>query len=112
MKEVTRKQVAKTSSNNYMAEAPQQIQIRIPDDVIRGHYANIMRANTTPEEFILDFGTLNPIDGQGLITSRIFMNPGHVKRMIEVLKNVMEIYEKQHGAVDAAVTPKEIGFKV
>ncbi len=91
--------------------APQQIQIRIPDEVLRGTYANIMRVDTTREEFILDFGALNPQQGAGIITNRIFMNPGHVKRMIEVLHRVMAAYESQHGQVIAAEQNKEIGFQ-
>jgi hypothetical protein len=88
-----------------------QIQIRIPDDVMRGTYANIMRVDTTREEFIFDFGALNPQQATGIITNRIFMNPGHVKRMIEVLNRVMTHYESQHGQVVASEQSKEIGFQ-
>lgn len=88
-----------------------QIQLRIADDVLRGTYANIMRVDTTKEEFILDFGTINPVQGNGSITARVFMNPGHAKRMIEVLQRVMAQYEGQHGQVAAAAeTNQEIGF--
>ena len=96
-----------------MAEAqPQQrqIQIRIPDDVLKGHYANIVHITSSKEEFLFDFGTVNAQQGNGIITDRIFMNPTHVKRMIELLQRVMQQYETAHGSVSSAETPQEIGF--
>lgn len=91
--------------------ATQQIQIRFPEDTLKGRYANMVRIDATPEEFIMDFGLVNPSQGNGIITDRIVMNPRHVKRMIEVLTRVMQSYEQQHGTVTAAETPKEIGFE-
>jgi hypothetical protein len=88
-----------------------QIQIRISDEVMRGSYANIVRIDTTREEFIFDFGALNPQQASGIITNRIFMNPGHVKRMIDVLNRVMTRYESQHGQVAPAEQNQEIGFQ-
>lgn len=93
-----------------MPTQEKQIQIRIPDDVLKGHYANIVQAHTTREEFILDFGVFHPVQGTGIVTDRIFMNPAHVKRMIGVLSNLMIAYEKHHGSVAEATEPKEIGF--
>ena len=88
-----------------------QIQLRIPEDVLKGRYANIVQINTTREEFIIDFGLVNAQQGNGIINDRIVMNPGHAKRMIEVLQRVMEHYEKAHGTVSPSETPKEIGFQ-
>ncbi|OGY89308.1 MAG: hypothetical protein A3B30_03785 [Candidatus Komeilibacteria bacterium RIFCSPLOWO2_01_FULL_52_15] len=93
-----------------MAEEKREIQIRIPDDVLKGRYANIVRIDTTREEFIMDFGVINPQQGTGIVTERIIMNPAHVKRMIEVLNRVMQGYEKSHGTVAPAEQQKEIGF--
>ena len=93
-------------------EERKQIQIRIPEDVLKGRYANIVQINTTREEFILDFGVVNPQQGNGIVTDRIIMNPGHAKRMIEVLQRVMDHYEKTHNiTVSPSETHKEIGFK-
>lgn len=89
----------------------QQMQIRIPDEVLKGRYANLAYVNASKEEFVLDFGVILPQQRAGIITDRIFMNPGHVKRVIEVLQRVMAEYEKQHGSVQAAETPREIGFQ-
>jgi len=90
-----------------------QMQIRVPDDALRGHYANIVFVNSSKEEFILDFVSANPAQGNGSLVSRIFMNPSHLKRMIGVMSQVMNHYEKSHGVVDASAAPNEheIGFK-
>ena len=88
-----------------------QIQIRFPEETLKGRYANIVRIDATPEEFIMDFGLVNPSQANGIITDRIIMNPRHVKRMIEVLGKVMGSYERSHGTVHPAEDPKEIGFQ-
>ena len=92
-----------------MAEQQQQIQIRVPESELKGAYANMMSLNTTKEEFIFDFAAINPAQMQGIVVSRIFMSPAHVKRMIEVVGRVMTEYEKNHGTVSVPET-KEIGF--
>lgn len=103
-----------TDKHLLMADQPQQqqqIQLRIPEEVLKGRYANLVRIDTTREEFIFDFGTVNPQQGNGAIIERIYMNPSHVKRMIDVLQRVMGHYEKNHGSVAASESHNEIGFQ-
>ncbi|MBI4128857.1 MAG: DUF3467 domain-containing protein [Parcubacteria group bacterium] len=89
----------------------QQMQVRVPEEISKGRYANIVRVSTTKEEFIFDFGAVHPQDATGVISDRIFMNPAHVKRMIEMLARLMEQYEKNFGTVSPAEAPREIGFE-
>ncbi len=87
-----------------------QIQVKMPDEVLKGSYANMLQISNSAEEFILDFMNLFP--PSGIVTSRVIVSPGHMKRIVGVLQNVMEAYEKQYGKVTAQEEPKgQIGFR-
>jgi hypothetical protein len=94
-----------------MNQQQQNLNVKIEDSVLKGSYANNMQVSFSGEEFILDFMNLFP--PQGIVVSRIFLSPGHVKRMAAVLANTMKKYEEQFGAVREASAPatSEIGFK-
>lgn len=95
-----------------MAEEKQQekqIKIKAKDDDLKGNYSNLMRISHTKEEFILDFFLVSP--PQGVLNSRIIMNPGHLKRMIKALQGTFENYEQKFGKIEMAEAPKqEFGF--
>jgi hypothetical protein len=92
-------------------QQPQQMQIQVTDDVAKGRYANNMTITAvSPEEFILDFMLLHPLNGQ--IVSRVTVSPGHLKRMMQSIEQTLAAYEQQMGKLEAAQEPKsEIGFK-
>jgi len=87
------------------------INVKIEDNVLKGNYANNMQVAFSGEEFILDFMSLFP--PQGIITNRIFVSPGHMKRMVAVLAGTLKKYEEQFGTIEEAKAPtnSEIGFK-
>jgi hypothetical protein len=89
----------------------QQINVKIDDTVLKGHYANNMQVAFSGEEFILDFMNLFP--PQGIINARVFVSPGHMKRMVAVLADTLKKYETQFGTIQEAKAPStgEIGFK-
>lgn len=91
---------------------PQNLNIKITDEVLKGQYANMMMVTHTKEEFILDF--MNVVPPQGMVTSRVITSPGHMKRLIAALLENMKNYEKQFGVITEAQPPAhsgEIGFK-
>ncbi len=92
---------------------PQQpnINVKIDDETLKGKYANNMQVAFSGEEFVLDFMNLFP--PQGTVTTRVFLSPGHMKRIVAVLTDTLKKYEEQHGEVKAAIAPttSEIGFK-
>ncbi|OGE79968.1 MAG: hypothetical protein A2660_02625 [Candidatus Doudnabacteria bacterium RIFCSPHIGHO2_01_FULL_45_18] len=92
-------------------QQPPNINVKIEDAVLKGHYANNMQVAFSGEEFILDFMNLFP--PQGIINARIFVSPGHMKRMIAVLSGTLKKYETQFGTIKEASAPSnsEIGFK-
>jgi hypothetical protein len=87
---------------------PNQINIKITDEILEGRYANMMQVMHTKEEFILDFA--NVIPPQGIMTARVITSPGHMKRIIKALQENLERYEKSFGEIKEADAPKGIPF--
>lgn len=88
-----------------------QIQIKMPDDILKGAYANAMQVSHTQEEFVLDFMNLSPQQGVGIVNSRVIISPGHLKRVIAAMQTNLKQYEDRFGQIKAADAPSEIGFK-
>jgi len=96
--------------NGQQNPKPQQIQIKFPDDILKGVYANFMNVMSTREEFVLDFANVFP--PAGIMTARVIISPGHMKRIVKVLENVFKNYEKKFGKTEEAEEPMaEIGFQ-
>jgi hypothetical protein len=90
---------------------PKQIQIRASDADLKGVYSNAAVISHTQEEFILDF--LNVLGQNGLLVSRVILNPRHMKRTIQAFQDNMKLYEQKFGSVTPAEAPKEeLGFQV
>jgi hypothetical protein len=91
-----------------------QIQIKTKDDDLKGNYSNMMQVLHTKEEFILDFFLVSP--PSGVLSSRIIMSPGHLKRLITALQENIGKYEEKFGKIEEAKTPEMpeggLGFKV
>ncbi|MBU4360469.1 DUF3467 domain-containing protein [Candidatus Parcubacteria bacterium] len=89
-----------------------QMQIKIDDNTLKGVYANAMQVFHSKEEFVLDFMNLSPHQGVGVVSSKIIMSPGHLKRVIFALKDNLSKYENQFGKIEEADAPNnELGFK-
>ena len=86
-----------------MAEPTKSLNIKIGDEELKGRYANLVRISHTREELILDF--INMVPPQGTVTSRVIMNPGHLKRLIAALQANLELYEKNFGPTQEAPEP-------
>jgi hypothetical protein len=85
------------------SNAPQAINIKISDDELKGRYSNLVRVSHTREEFILDY--INFVPPQGIVTARMIMSPGHVKRLIRALQTNLVAYEEVFGAIQEAAEP-------
>ena len=96
--------LAKTERFNFMTEQNQQqnINIKMPDDMLKGVYSNNMFASHTKDEFILDFINVSffPPPGQGIAVAKVITNPGHFKRMLAALNDNLKKYEDQFGKID------------
>jgi hypothetical protein len=89
---------------------PQQIQVKITDEVLKGIYANLAQVAHTKEEFVVDFLSMMP--PQGIVAARVYMSPSHTKRLAAALLDNVKKYEEQFGKIEeGTATAPEIGFK-
>ena len=79
------------------------VQIKVPEEVAKGAYANTMAVFHTREEFVIDF--LNVFPPTGVATARIITSPGHIKRIIRALGDNLLRYEERYGNVEEAPPP-------
>lgn len=85
---------------------PQELGIKITDETLRGVYANNMVVAHTKEEFFVDF--INVIPPQGIVTARVIISPGHMKRIIKALSENVGKYEAKFGEITEAPEPKHV----
>ncbi len=93
-------------------QAPQgqQIQVKIPDDVLRGVYANMVQVGHGPEEFVLDF--MNIFPPSGIVSARVILSPSHMKRVVAAMQDNLKSFEQQYGAIKSSDQPEhKIGFR-
>ena len=91
-------------------QQPQQIQVKITDEVLKGVYANLAQIAHTKEEFVIDFMSMMP--PQGIVSARVYLSPAHTKRLAMALMDNVKKYEDQFGKIAESVQPSpEIGFK-
>ncbi len=83
--------------------APQEMNVKIADDELKGRYSNLLRVTHTREEFVLDF--INFMPPQGIVSARIITSPGHLKRIIGALSENLARYEAAHGRIAEAPEP-------
>ena len=87
-----------------------QIQIKVDDKVLKGVYANLMRVMHTKEEFVLEFANVFP--PTGIMTARVIISPGHLKRIIKALVENLSRYEAKFGPIKEAEPPRgEVEFE-
>jgi hypothetical protein len=94
-----------------MSNGPEvkEIKVSFPQELQGGVYANNMVVTHTKEEFILDF--LMVVPPAGAVTARVIVSPGHMKRILEALRDNVSKYEKTFGTIQIAEEPKgKIGF--
>jgi hypothetical protein len=87
-------------------------QIQIADNIPGAEYTNMMQVNHTEEEFMMIF--MNVAGPSGKVVSKIITGPGHMKRIVEALKDNIKKYEDSFGEIKAAAAPRTstgIGFE-
>ncbi|MHB0977266.1 MAG: DUF3467 domain-containing protein [Candidatus Aquicultorales bacterium] len=84
-------------------EEKQQLKVKVPDKMLKGAYANQMMVTHTKEEFLLDFINLFP--PEGVVTARVIVSPGHMKRIVGALQENIARYEKAYGQIELGEEP-------
>ncbi len=106
-----------------MNQTPKQnINIKIPDDVLKGVYSNNAFISHTKDEFVVDFVNISffPPPGQGIGVSKVITSPAHFKQMLIALNDNLKKYEEKFGkintgkaqgtALSSSTTDKPFGF--
>jgi hypothetical protein len=81
-----------------------EIKVNFPQELQGGVYANNMVVTHTKEEFILDFLMVAP--PAGTVTARVIVSPGHMKRILEAIRENLSKYENTFGTIQIAEEPK------
>ena len=78
--------------------------IKAPEGILGGKYANMMQVSHTPDEFVLDF--ISGFQPAGELVSRLIVSPRHMKRIMRALQDNINKYEQVHGLITEASEPK------
>lgn len=70
------------------------------DDVASGQYVNMAVVNHNDSEFVIDCIYIQPQAPKARVQSRLITSPRHAKRLMLMLQNNIEKYEKKHGVID------------
>jgi hypothetical protein len=62
-------------------------------------YANYFRTGYNAFELLLDFGLYHPDQGRPLMHTRIVTNPAYAKELSRTLRQSLDGYEREHGAI-------------
>ena len=87
-----------------MSDEIKEIKVNFPPHLQGGVYSNNMFVTHTKEEFILDF--LMVVPPAGAVNARVIVSPGHMRRILEALKDNISKYEKVFGSIQAIEEPK------
>ncbi|MDR1847733.1 MAG: DUF3467 domain-containing protein [Bacteroidales bacterium] len=83
-----------TNNNNN-----KQLDIELSAEIASGIYSNLQIVTHSPTEVIIDFVQVMPAMPKAQVKSRVILNPQHAKRLLYALKDNLDKYEMQHGAI-------------
>ncbi len=102
--------VPQTNQAPAASQQQQQIQIKIADDILKGAYANMAQISHNQEEFILDFMNIFFGQRQGIVSSRVIVSPGHMKRIAAAMAENIKRYEEKFGPIPDNTQSQEANF--
>lgn len=79
-----------------------KLEIQINDDIATGQYINLAVVNHNDSEFVIDCIYVQPQAPKARVLSRLISSPRHAKRLLMVLQNNIDSYEKTYGVIDLA----------
>lgn len=92
-----------------MSEQNKKNELKVADNIAGAEYANLVQIAHNKEEFRLMFAHV--FEPTGKVVGKITTSPGHFKRMLGAMKENLEKYEEQFGAIEEAKgLQKGIGF--
>ncbi len=99
----------KAAPSDAKPKPPQEIydDLKIPDDVLSGVYANTVLVGHTPAEFGIDF--ITSFIPHAAVSARVYISAPRMPRLIETLSGLMAQYKKQLAPPPAAGSPPPPG---
>ncbi len=82
------------------------INIEISEEVAEGTYSNLAIISHSNSEFVVDFIRLMPNVPKAKVKSRVILTPQHAKRLLYALKDNINKYEMQFGAIEEPENPQ------
>jgi hypothetical protein len=86
-------------NKNKQAQAQNQINIELSEEIAEGIYSNLAMIAHSNSEFVIDFIRLMPGVPKAKVKSRIVITPEHAKRFLIALKDNIEKYESSFGPI-------------
>ncbi len=80
------------------------LEIQMDESVANGQYINMAIVNHNDSEFVIDCIYVQPQAPKARVKSRLIMSPRHAKRLMLVLQNNVEAYEKRFGTIGGVET--------
>ncbi len=74
-----------------------KLEIQVDEQVACGQYVNLSIVNHNEGEFVVDCLFVQPQAPKARVTSRLIMSPKHAKRLLHVLAQNVDAYEKKFG---------------
>jgi hypothetical protein len=85
---------------------PNQINIKITEEVADGIYSNLAIITHSNSEFVLDFVRVMPGVPEAKVRARILLTPQHAKRLMRALADNINKFESVHGQVRESEMPE------
>lgn len=74
-------------------------QLKLPEELLGGVFANVVMIRHTAEEFCIDF--IANIYPRSIVTNRVFFAAGRARPLLEALSNALKLYQQRSGGPSA-----------
>lgn len=95
---------ARAAAGGNEATAQQQTRVKFNTSNLKSSYANVCTVTSTREEVVLNFGInqnwdRGPNELEIELTDRIILSPFAAQRLLGMLSNLMNEYQKRYGEI-------------
>lgn len=80
-------------------EEGMNMELDLSAEIAEGIYSNFTIVSHSSSEFVIDSACLLPGMPQGVVKSRVVMNPENAKRLLFALRDNIVSYEKEKGEI-------------
>jgi hypothetical protein len=90
-----------------------QVQIKVDEKDVVGHFSNLVMIHHNPEEFTMHFIYVFTDGTQGKLVASAIVTPGHAKRLWRALGENISRFEAQFGPIKespSATPAPNVGF--